>query len=198
MWLSFAQSYRYISFQATWVIHDYSQKRAIIWNVGNRNGLFFLISIFVLLYIGAGLEVLYWVKLVFLVNCIYSCCAVRDISESALVSWGNFTFSYCLWTRLNRPLTKKPWQVPTCPGTVLGLQHNCWRFKMSSVVFLVLLLWFFKKYVKWESCRRAAKVSRWKHQLYYLLRATTYEKQAPLCQSTIDSLLRDTKKQGWK
>lgn len=48
-------SYRYIRFQATWVILDYRQKRAIIWNVANANTLYFLISVFVLLYIGAGL-----------------------------------------------------------------------------------------------------------------------------------------------
>lgn len=141
-----------------------------------------------------GLEALYRVKLVFIVNCIYSCCAVRDISESALVSWGNFTSNYCLWTKLNRPLTKKPRQVPMCPRTVLGLQHNCWRFRMSSVgLLVVLLLRFNLKCLKSESCRRCLHVCRWKHQLYYLLRATTYKKQAPLWQSTIDSLLRDTK-----
>lgn len=98
-----------------------------------------------------GLEALYRVKLVFIVNCIYSC-AVRDISECALVFWGNFTSNYCLWTKLNRPLTKKPWQVPMCPRTVLGLQHNCWRFKMSSVdLLVVLLLWFILKCLKSES-----------------------------------------------
>lgn len=69
--------------------------------------------------------------------------AARDISESVLVSWGNFTSDYSLWTRLTRRLNKKTSLVPKWRGPFLGIQQNCWRLKLLSVdVFLVLLLWF--------------------------------------------------------
>lgn len=107
MWLSFAQSYRHIRFQALELFLIAGRKDQLFEMLQTQIRYFFRFLCLFCCTLEQGLEALYWVKLVFIVNCIYSCCAVTYISENALISWGSFTSNYCLWTKLSRPLTKK-------------------------------------------------------------------------------------------